>query len=338
MDKANGKDTLRVKEIKNKLLIGIDIGGSLTKICIITKKEDKEINDFLNSKKDFKCEELDSFKLYFKHFLTNNFEKDIFHFLIEIDKKIKIDKIEATGGGAYKFYNITKNEFNIELIKHDELLSLVYGYKFMNKYNSFYEIDNNISKSISPSEFTFPHITVNIGTGVSFLKVSSLDKYERIGGTLLGGGSFIGLAKTMIHLDNYDEIIELATKGNYENVDLTLKDLMKEEDKIENCVISSFGKIPEYIQKDIKNSLRKEDIALSLFNMICYEIAQYGILYAEKYNINTIYYFGTFTKNFSIINQTINKVSKNLNKNIKVRFNKFEGYLGAIGSLLEKSK
>ena len=336
MDEENVKNELRVKEIKNKLLIGMDIGGSLTKICIITKKEDKEINDYLNSIKDYKYIEIDSFKLYFKHFLTINFKKDIFPFLIEINKKIKIDKIEATGGGAYKFYDITKTELNIELIKNDELLSLVYGYKFLNKYNSFYEIDNNISKPISPSEFAFPHITVNIGTGVSFLKVTSLDKYERIGGTLLGGGSFIGLAKKMIEMDNYDEIIELASKGNYENVDLTLKDIMKEDSKSENSVVSSFGKIPEYIQKDIKNNLRKEDIALSLLNMICTEIAQYGILYAEKYNIDTIYYFGTFTKNIAIINQTINNVSKNLNKNIKVRFNKFEGYLGAIGSLLEK--
>ena len=87
MEEANVKNELRVKEIKNKLLIGMDIGGSLTKICIITKKEDKEINDYLNSIKDLKYIEIDSFKLYFKHFLTINFKKDIFPFLIEINKK-----------------------------------------------------------------------------------------------------------------------------------------------------------------------------------------------------------------------------------------------------------
>ena len=59
---------------------------------------------------------------------------------------------------------------------------------------------------------------------------------------------------------------------------------------------------------------------------------------AEKNKIDTIYYFGSFTKNNSIINQTLHKMSKNLNKNIKVRFNSFRGYLGTIGCLLEKIK
>ena len=338
MDEQNYKNELRIKEIVNKLLIGLDIGGTLTKICIITKKEEKEINDFLCSKKDFECVDIDSFKLYYNHFLTINYKKDIFPLLIEINKIIKIDKIDATGGGAYKYYDLMKNELNIEFIKHDELLSIIYGYKFMNKYNSFYEIDNNISKPISPSEFTFPHITVNIGTGVSFLKVTSLDKYQRVGGTLMGGGSFIGLAKRTIGIDNYEEIIELASKGNYENVDLTLKDIMKGDDACENCVVSSLEKIPELIHSGKENSLKKEDISLSLLNMICSEIAQYAIQYAEQHNIDTIYYFGTFTKNSSIINQIFYKTSKKLNKNIKLRFNYFHGYLGAIGCLLEKTK
>ena len=51
----------------------------------------------------------------------------------------------------------------------------------MSKYNSFYEIDNNISKPISSSALTFPHISANIGSGVSFLKVTSPFKYERVG-------------------------------------------------------------------------------------------------------------------------------------------------------------
>ena len=41
MDEQNYKNELRIKEIVNKLLIGLDIGGTLTKICIITKKKKK---------------------------------------------------------------------------------------------------------------------------------------------------------------------------------------------------------------------------------------------------------------------------------------------------------
>ena len=198
------------------------------------------------------------------------------------------------------------------------------------------------------SQYLHPHLSANIGSGVSFLKVTSPFKYERVGGTLIGGGTFIGVSKLIFGIDNYDEILELANKGNSENVDLTLNDIMGGGGDNENSVISSLGKIPEYAQSAKKDNLRKEDIALSLLNMICSEIAlsllnmicseitQHAVLYAEKNNIDTIYYFGTFTKNDSIINRTLYKTSNHLNKNIKVRFNYFGGYLGTIGSLLEK--
>ena len=329
---------LKLKEITNKLLIGLDIGGTLTKICIIIPKEDNYMNDFFIAKKNFKCVENDVFKFFFSHFLTFNYEKDIFPFLNDLSKIVKIEKIDATGGGAYKYCNIMKTNFDIEFIKHDELKSLIYGYVFMNKYNSFYEIENNTSKLISPSELSYPHISVNIGSGVSFIKVISQDKYERVGGTLMGGGTLIGFSKKSIGIDDFDEILELANKGISENVDLTLNDIMGGGDDNENNVISSLGKVPEYCQSGKKDIIKQEDIALSLLNMICSEITQYAILYAEQNNIDTIYYFGSFTKRDSIINKILNKVSKSWNKNIKIRFNYYEGYLGVIGSLLETTK
>ena len=229
-----------------------------------------------------------------------------------------------------------KKDFGIEFIKNDEMRSLIYGYEFMNKYNSFYEINNNITKTIPSSEFSFPHISANIGSGVSFLKVSSPYKYERVGGTSIGGGTLIGLSKLIFGIENYDEILELVCKGNAENVDLTLNNVIGEAAKDENRFILSLGKIQEYALGGKKDILKKEDILLSLLNMICYNVAQYAVLYAEKNNINTIYYFGTFTKNDSIINRTLNKASNHLNKNIKIRFNFFGEYLGSIGCLLEK--
>ena len=336
MEEKNDNIELKIKEITNRVLIGLDIGGTLTKLCIIISKTEKELGNFLSSKKNFKSVEIDSYRLYLYHFLTVNYKKDILPILDDIKKIVKIEKIDATGGGAFKYYDVMKNDFGIEFIKHDELRSLIYGYEFMNKYNSFYEIDKGITKTIPSSELTFPHITANIGSGVSFLKVTSPNKYERVGGTLMGGGNLIGLSKLIIGIDNYDEILDLASKGNSENVDLTLNDIMGGGGDNENSVISSLGKVPEYAQSGRKDVLGKEDIALSLLNMICSEITKYAVLYAEKNNIDTIYYFGSFTKNDSIINQALYKASIHFNKNIKVRFNYFGGYLGTIGSLLEK--
>ena len=327
------KFDFKVKEITNKLLIGLDIGGTLTKLCIIIPKQELDIQKLLGSTQIYNSIELPSYYLYLRHFQTVDYKKEIMPILSDILKMIKISKIDATGGGAYKYNNIMKTEFNIEFIKHDELQSLIYGYQFMNKFNTFYEIVGDKSNPISPSELTFPHICVNIGSGVSFLKVVSPYKYERVGGTLMGGGTLIGFAKLVIGIDSYDQILELASKGNYENVDWTKNDFFLDGD---NSVIASLGKIPDFIQTGNKDKLKKEDLALSLLNMICAQITQYSVLFAEKNNIDTIYYVGTFTKNESVINHTLNKDSKELNKNIKIRFNYYGGYLGTIGCLLEK--
>ena len=124
---------LRVKQIINKLLIGLDIGGTLTKLCIIISKTEKDLEKIISSKKNFKCVEIDSYKLYLYHFQTVNYKKDILPILEDINKIVKIEKIDATGGGAYKYSEIMKNDFGIEFIKHDELRSLIYGYEFMSK-------------------------------------------------------------------------------------------------------------------------------------------------------------------------------------------------------------
>ena len=199
----------------------------------------------------------------------------------------------------------------------------------MNSYSSFYEIegDDNVMKKTPSEDLRFPHILANIGSGVSILKVSSKDKFERVGGTLMGGGTLIGLSKLIIGKDDFNEILELAKKGNNENVDIVS----------ENNIVSSLGKIHEYVQAGKKDEIKKEDIALSLLNMICFHIAQYTVLYAEKDKIDTIYYFGTFTKRNSIVNNILTKASKHWNKNIKVRFNYYDGYLGTIGTLLDNN-
>ena len=334
MDENNQK--LYLKEIKNKLLIGLDIGGTLTKICILCDKNESSVNDFLLSN-NFEKFDLNSYNLFKTFFKTINFETDFFKLVKNLNNIVKINEMDLTGGGAYKYNDIIKKNFDIELIKHDELQSLKYGYLFMNNYKSFYEIENNNIKEV-PENIKFPHISANIGSGVSILKISSPEKYERVGGTLVGGGTLIGLSKLIIGIDDYDEIVELASKGNNENVDLTKKDLLKENEelKTDNDIISSLGKVYQYVLNGKKDEIKKEDIALSLLNMICYHVSQYTVLYAKQCNTDTIYYFGTFIKKNSIVDKILNQASKHWNKNIKVRFNNFGGYLGTIGTLLVK--
>ena len=72
--------------------------------------------------------------------------------------------------------------------KRDELISLVKGYTFMNKYQSFYEIWQNKIHFVKENELAYPHIAVNVGSGISILIVNSANDIKRETGTLIGGG------------------------------------------------------------------------------------------------------------------------------------------------------
>ena len=86
------------------------------------------------------------------------------------------------------------------------------------------------------------------------------------------------------------------------------------------------------------DTLKKEDIALGLLCMICCHITQLANFLAEKNKVNEILFLGSFTKRNSFAVLCLNMCMKYWNKNRKVRFNHYEGYLGAVGTLVEKRK
>jgi type II pantothenate kinase len=78
---------------------------------------------------------------------------------------------------------------------------------------------------LSRGPVLFPYMLVNIGSGVSILKVESEDRYERIGGTATGGGTFWGLGTLLTGAKGFDELLRLAEEGDHRNVDMLVKDI-----------------------------------------------------------------------------------------------------------------
>lgn len=64
----------------------------------------------------------------------------------------------------------------------------------------------------------YPYLLVNIGSGVSIVKVEGEGQYERVSGSSLGGGTFWGLCRLLTKVKNFDEMLELSMKGNNQNV------------------------------------------------------------------------------------------------------------------------
>ena len=70
----------------------------------------------------------------------------------------------------------------------------------------------------------YPYLLVNIGSGVSMLKVSGDGKFERVSGSSLGGGTFWGLCRLLTKCRGFDEMLELSAKGDNSKVSHSLKE------------------------------------------------------------------------------------------------------------------
>ena len=100
---------------------------------------------------------------------------------------------------------------------------------------------------LEPSTNLYPYLLVNIGSGVSLVKVSGPKQFERIGGTSLGGGTLWGLLSLLTGARTFDEMLQLAEKGDNRNVDMLVGDIYgMDYGKVglrSSTIASSFGKV-----------------------------------------------------------------------------------------------
>lgn len=181
--------------------------------------------------------------------------------------------VMATGGGAYKYYEQMKTALGVEVLREDEMECLIIGAfdlgrEFMKSSADFLsgldffiqEIPSEVfTHNASPSPSSpamdflpprtdiYPYLLVNIGSGVSMIKVSGPREYERIGGTSLGGGTLWGLLSLITGARNFDDMLAMAEKGNNTAVDMLVGDIYGTGyAKIglkSDTIASSFGKV-----------------------------------------------------------------------------------------------
>ncbi|MFW9950187.1 MAG: hypothetical protein ACFFKA_08690 [Candidatus Thorarchaeota archaeon] len=228
----------------------------------------------------------------------------------------KISSLNFTGGKAFSLYKQYRDSFNVKLI--NEFEANVRGLKFL------YLLQKN--KPLPPS------IVVSIGTGTSM--VLNRDQIEHIGGTALGGGFFMGFAKLVYKLSNYQEAIELTNKGKRYEVDLKVGDIYDKEDSRVNKLFreftaASFGKLNHKIDL---SSIDKRDVLSAINAMLAENIGTIATLLADNYNIPNIIFCGGFLINNIVLKQILSLLCKIRNK--KAIFLEDSEIAGALGSMV----
>ncbi|KAL5233685.1 hypothetical protein ACI65C_001095 [Semiaphis heraclei] len=260
-------DTLEVfRNLKNAKQFAIDIGGSLTKIAYYSTVSFRRVyyaTDNLNKNDDKnKDDKNDKFvytyseqaRLHFVKFETKYIENCLDFIgdnLVNSDER-KGKSIKATGGGAYKYSKLIQDKLGLKVDKEDELTCLITGCNFLlkNISDEAFVYNRNGSPEYefqTADPHVFPYMLVNIGSGVSILKVESDSCYERIGGTATGGGTFWGLGTLLTKAKSFDELLDLAEKGDHRKADMLVKDIYGGDYETlgmhSDLIASSFGKI-----------------------------------------------------------------------------------------------
>lgn len=98
-----------------------------------------------------------------------------------------------------------------------------------------------------PGPEVYPYLLVNIGSGVSMIKVSGPKEFQRVGGTHLGGGTFWGIISLLTGARTFDDMLAMADRGDNSGVDMLVGDIYGVDySKIglkSTTIASTFGKV-----------------------------------------------------------------------------------------------
>ena len=135
-------------------------------------------------------------------------------------------------------------------------------------------------------------IVVSMGTGTAFVYAKMTENGPQIkylGGTGVGGGTLVGLSKKMIGVDTIEHIESLCEGGDLENVDLKIKHISADNSLQinEELTASNFGMLSDMATKN--------DLALGIANMVAETIMMLGVFAARNYNLKNVVLTGNLT-------------------------------------------
>ncbi len=171
------------------IIIGLDIGGSMTKSILI---ENGEIRGTVQVTA--------SGPLVSAAGAIGKITEELG---VELSS---IDLISCTGGGSRK---IGSSFLGLKTVKVDEIEAIGLGGLTL----------SGLSEAVVSS----------IGTGTAIVSVRRKGNNvitRHLGGTGVGGGTLIGLSRLMLNRSSINGIFELARKGSSRNVDLTIMDIV----------------------------------------------------------------------------------------------------------------
>jgi type II pantothenate kinase len=258
-----------------------------------------------------------------------------------ISRETKI--LHTAGGGAHKFAALFQETLKVTLQPVKELQAVVDGLLFINAYSqltSLFTLDNdNQPTYLAWPEPLFPFILVNVGSGVSILRVDSAkqDDYVRVGGTACGGSTFLGLTRALTSARTFGEALKLAAAGDAKKCDLLVQDIYGEEGSASlglagSLTAANFGRLCE-TPGDSQDLCSENDIARSILQMVTQQSVLLSSAYAKQAGcVDRVFFVGGFVEEENHLSRVA--IANNFRSlGGCAYFLQHSDYLGALGSL-----
>lgn len=93
-------------------------------------------------------------------------------------------------------------------------------------------------------------VVVSMGTGTAIVNAEKDGRMEYLGGTGVGGGTLLGLSKLLVGAEDVDTIASVAVEGDLANIDLRIKDLTAKDHELNaDMTAANFGNVSEIATK-----------------------------------------------------------------------------------------
>lgn len=95
-------------------------------------------------------------------------------------------------------------------------------------------------------------LIVSMGTGTAIVHAKKNGEMKYLGGTGVGGGTLMGLSKLLLKAESIEHIAEYASNGNLDNIDLRIKDITASgalEALLKDMTASNFGNVSDIATK-----------------------------------------------------------------------------------------
>ncbi len=205
------------------VVIGIDVGGSTTKI--VAFKKTNGICELITPQFVKANDPITSIYGAFGKFTDENG--------LALSE---IDKVMMTGvGSSY----LNRGLYGLECTRVPEFKSIGLGGLYLSGLESA--------------------LCVSMGTGTALVHATNGGDMKYLGGTGVGGGTLMGLSKLLLGAEEMDHITEMASDGNLAYIDLCIRDITAENSMSElskDLTAANFGNVSDIAQKnDIASGL-----------------------------------------------------------------------------------